>query len=242
MSMEVTEDKLLGGRVTLRQPAKGYRVAVDPLLLAAFTGAKAGDKVLELGCGTGAALLCLNARVAGLALSALERDADMLALARENAGLNSADISFYAGEVGGTHTLPFQTFDHVIFNPPFYDDHDASPYQTRNAAHRLDTDLGVWIETARKALKPQGTVSMVLAAHQLGAALAALVDKFGAIRVMPVRPQADKEAARVLISGVVGRKTKLSLLPDLVLHQADGAYTARAEDILRGGMPIENHP
>ena len=35
MERTVTEDALLGGRVRLLQPARGYRVAIDAVLLAA---------------------------------------------------------------------------------------------------------------------------------------------------------------------------------------------------------------
>ena len=59
-----TEDWLLDGKVRLRQPAMGYRVAIDPILLAAAVPAVAGEVVLELGSGTGAAALCLHHRVA----------------------------------------------------------------------------------------------------------------------------------------------------------------------------------
>ena len=56
-------DLTLGGRVRLRQPAEGYRVAVDPVLLAAAVPAGPGSRVLDLGCGVGAAALCLLTRV-----------------------------------------------------------------------------------------------------------------------------------------------------------------------------------
>jgi tRNA1(Val) A37 N6-methylase TrmN6 len=65
---ETTEDFLLGGRVRLEQPAVGLRAAIDAVLLAAAIPARAPEAVLELGCGTGAALLCLAARLPGLAL------------------------------------------------------------------------------------------------------------------------------------------------------------------------------
>ena len=68
----LTEDAFLGGRLRLLQPAKGYRAGVDPVLLAASVPAKAGQRVLELGCGVGAALLCLGRRVPGLSLTGVE--------------------------------------------------------------------------------------------------------------------------------------------------------------------------
>ena len=69
---ELTRDAFLDGRLHLWQPRRGYRAATDPVLLAAFTPAKSGERVLELGCGAGAAALCLAVRVPGLDLHGLE--------------------------------------------------------------------------------------------------------------------------------------------------------------------------
>jgi hypothetical protein len=85
---ETTQDAFLGGRVQLLQPRKGYRAGLDPVLLAASVPAQAGDTVLELGCGVGAALFCLAARVPGLTLTGVELQADYADLARQNADLN----------------------------------------------------------------------------------------------------------------------------------------------------------
>ena len=63
---ELTDDRLLGGRLRFQQPARGYRVAIDPVLLAAAVAATDGDKVLDAGAGTAAAALCLASRVRDL--------------------------------------------------------------------------------------------------------------------------------------------------------------------------------
>ena len=55
MEMVPTENGLLGGRVRLLQPARGYRVAVDAVLLAAAVDARSGQHILDLGAGVGAA-------------------------------------------------------------------------------------------------------------------------------------------------------------------------------------------
>ena len=54
---DVTEDAFLGGKLHLKQPRRGYRAGVDPVLLAAAVPAQAGQSVLDLGCGVGAAAL-----------------------------------------------------------------------------------------------------------------------------------------------------------------------------------------
>src|SRR5262245_23026840 len=85
----VTEDRLLDGRVRLRQPARGYRAGLDAALLAAACDADPGARVLDAGCGPGAALLAAAARRSGARFLGLEREASVAALARENAALNA---------------------------------------------------------------------------------------------------------------------------------------------------------
>ena len=78
---DTREDRLLGGRVRLIQPLQGYRAATDPVLLAAAVPAGPGERVLDLGCGAGAAVFCLAARVPGLELHGLEIQPTYLGLA-----------------------------------------------------------------------------------------------------------------------------------------------------------------
>ena len=84
----VTEDRLLDGRIVLRQPVRGYRAAIDPVLLAAAVPAKAGESTLDLGTGTGAAALCLIARVPGVTVTGIEISSAIAAIAAQNAALN----------------------------------------------------------------------------------------------------------------------------------------------------------
>ena len=83
-----TADRLLGGRVVLAQPRQGYRAAIDPVLLAAATPAAAGERVLDLGCGAGAASLCLAARVPAVVVIGLELQPELASLAEQNAAAN----------------------------------------------------------------------------------------------------------------------------------------------------------
>src|SRR5580692_6263722 len=83
-----TDDLVLGGRLTLRQPARGHRFGHDAILLAAATPASAGDVAVDLGAGVGAAGLALARRVAGVAVRLVEIEAALAALAAENATRN----------------------------------------------------------------------------------------------------------------------------------------------------------
>ena len=72
---------LLGGRLTLRQPPGGERVAIDAPLLAACVDARPGQRVLDVGCGSGAVALCLAHRLPGVAVAGIDRDPVLVALA-----------------------------------------------------------------------------------------------------------------------------------------------------------------
>src|SRR3974390_86360 len=81
----LTDDAVLGGRLRLLQPRSGHRFGHDAILLAAAVSAKAGECAVDLGSGVGTAGLALAARIPGLAVSLVEIDPALTALANENA-------------------------------------------------------------------------------------------------------------------------------------------------------------
>src|SRR5512144_1474036 len=85
---DTTEALVLDGRVRLRQPARGYRAGLDAALLAAACDAAPGARVLEAGCGAGAALLAAAVRRPQAHFTGVERAPAALALAWENIALN----------------------------------------------------------------------------------------------------------------------------------------------------------
>jgi tRNA1(Val) A37 N6-methylase TrmN6 len=85
---DTTENAVLGGRLRLRQPRRGHRVGHDAILLAAATGARPGDHLVDLGAGVGAAGLAVAARVPGTRMTLVERDPVLAALAAGNAERN----------------------------------------------------------------------------------------------------------------------------------------------------------
>src|SRR5437868_13035431 len=98
---DTTEDRVLDGRVRLRQPARGYRAGLDAALLAAACDAGAGARVVEAGCGAGAALLAAAVRRPGARLLGIEREPQAARLARENAALNGLEgrVEIVEGDV-----------------------------------------------------------------------------------------------------------------------------------------------
>ena len=97
---DLTRYAFLGGQLQVWQPRQGYRAGVDPVLLAASVPARAGDTVLELGCGAGVASLCLGRRIDGLHLTGLELQPAYADLARRNAAENRIGLQVMPGGNG----------------------------------------------------------------------------------------------------------------------------------------------
>lgn len=240
---DLTDDTLLDGRVRLRQPRRGYRAAVDPVLLAAFVPVAPGARVLDLGCGAGAAALCLAARVPGLDLHGLELQPAYAALARANAAANATALTVHEGDVRRPPpALRAVSFDAVLANPPFHDPASAAaPDPGRDTALREgEAGIGDWIDAGLRRLAPGGALAVVHRADRLGALLAALDGRAGAVDLLPVAPRAGAAATRVLLRARKGSGAPLRLWPPLTLHQGsppDGAaapYSEAAQAVLRG--------
>jgi len=240
---ETVENRLLGGRVRLRQPASGYRAGMDAALLAAAVPAAPGQRVIEAGCGAGAVLMQIAARRPAAALTGLERDPGMAALARENAVLNEADAMVVTGDVAaGFRALEREPFDWAVSNPPFFDDPGAlrAPSPGKQGAWMADDGLKAWTGFLLKAVREGGRIVVIHRADRLADLLALLGDKAGSFAVRPVHPYADEPAKRVLVQAVKTGRAPLRLLPPLVLHDRSGTkHTAAAEAILRGEAGLE---
>jgi tRNA1(Val) A37 N6-methylase TrmN6 len=237
----LTLDAFLDGRLRLWQPRRGYRAAVDPVLLAAFVAAAPGERVLDLGCGAGAAVLCLGTRVPGLDLHGLEVQPDYAALARRNAAENGIALSVHDGDLRRPPAaLRHADFDHVMSNPPY---HGAAAFPAadagRDRAHREETPLADWIDAALRRLRPGGQLALVQHPDRLTDMLAAMHGRVGEVEVLPVAGRVDRPAVRVLLRARKGRHAGLRLWPPLILHQgsahsvAGASYSEAAGAVLR---------
>lgn len=220
------------------QPRVGYRAATDPVFLAAACPAKAGESVLELGCGVGVAALCLIARVPWVDVIGVERQASYADLARRN-GLQVVEADL----VALPKDLRQQSFDHVIANPPYYGRGTKSDDAGRDAALREETPLADWCAVARARLKPGGRLTMIHMAERLPDLLAAL-GGFGSVVVLPLAPRVGRSAGRVVVRARKGARGAFTLLAPVLIHDSaqhrvDGDdYSATAKAVLRDGAPL----
>ncbi|MEJ0023049.1 MAG: methyltransferase [Alphaproteobacteria bacterium] len=232
--MELTEDAVLGGKVRLRQPAKGYRVGVDPILLAAAVEAEPGQTLMEAGCGAGAAMLAVANQLPEIRIVGVERDSQMAALARENVTLNG--LAGRVEIVEGDALAAGASFDGVFTNPPFDQEEGAQePLPARRAAYLSEATIDEWIKALANRLTGGAMLTLIQRAHHLPAILGALEGRLGGVEVLPLRPGAALPAKRVLVRARKGGRAPLKLLKGLDLHDANGAkFTPDVEAILRG--------
>jgi tRNA1(Val) A37 N6-methylase TrmN6 len=240
-----TEDRLLGGRVLLRQPASGYRVAIDPIFLAASVPAEPHHSVLDVGCGVGAAMLCLAARVPHLRIVGLEMRRELVRLAGDNAILNSMEsrVSAMIGDLlRAPPRLSPGAFDHVMANPPHLEPSRSSAAlvpQKAEATVEGEAGLAAWVRFALAMVRPKGSLTFIHRADRIDALLAEIAGRAGEVVVYPLWPGQGKPAIRILVRARKQIAAPARLAPGLVLHEPDGRLTAAAEGVLREGRALE---
>jgi tRNA1(Val) A37 N6-methylase TrmN6 len=247
---EVTEDAFLGGQLTIGQPKCGPRAGLDAVFLAAACPAKAGDKVLEAGAGSGIVSLAVARRVLGVGVMGVEIDPSLAALARRNAeanGLSSAarfiegDVTWPSSSFDALGAAP-SSFEHVLANPPFLMPGEArlpANAMLRRAHAATASELEGWVRFASAFARPRGTVTFIHRADALPRLLPLMERRFGRLILFPLFPRVGEPASRIIIQGIKGSRASFILHQGLVLHRADGGFTPAADAILRGGGQLE---
>lgn len=239
---ETTEDTLLGGRVRLRQPAKGYRVAIDPVFLAAAISARPGDRIVELGAGVGAASLCLAKRVPDATVVGIELVESVVELARANVRDNALHEHVEMRCADLRDPLSDRSFTHAMANPPFLEATRArrSPNALKDVAHvEGEADLRAWVDAAFRAVESGGTVTFVHRPDRLSELTGLFSARGGSVVVFPLWAKAGGDATRILVRGVKGSRAPARLAAGLVLHDAGGGYSVAAEAVLRHGQGLQ---
>lgn len=230
-------DAFLGGRLHLHQT--GYKATNDAVFVAAAVPARTGQRILDVGSGTGAVSLCLAARIPGVVLTGVDIDSDMVVCAQENAEINHIPAQWIRGSVQNAGLLKGEQFDHIVTNPPYFSN---SPLRQKYAqtAH-TDVPLSTWLDFCLKRLRPRGTLTLIHRTECIPEILDCLQDRLGRLTVFPLWPKQGEPAKRCLVQGVLGSKQPFMLSAGLVMHDSHG-FTAEAERIMREGAFLPLRP
>ena len=256
-AQETTVDVFLGGRLEIEQPARGYRAGIDAVLLAATVPVlpsvlpPAGGRasLLDVGAGVGTVGLAAAVCCPGLDVTLVERAPELAALACRNVGRNGleARVRVVEADIGGSagalqvHGLAAGRFDYVVANPPYHDAGrgTAAPDPLKAGSHAMaEADLDTWLRFMTRMAKPSGRLTIVHKAEALGALLAAMSGRCGALTVLPIHPRVGEAAHRILVAGIKGSRAPSVLLPALVLHGEGNGFRPEVDRVFREGARL----
>jgi tRNA1(Val) A37 N6-methylase TrmN6 len=247
---ETATDAFLNKKLQLRQLRSGHRAGTDAVLLAAAAPGDFAETAIDVGAGAGAAGLMLAATHPSARVGLVEIDATLAALARDNCTANKlADrVAVHESDVlspGSRRAAGLfdATAALVLTNPPFLDPGRArvSPDQGKRRAHAMPSSgpgaIRGWIAASLALAAPGGSLVLIHRVDSLEGILAALDGRAGAVTILPVHPRATAPAVRILVRARKGSHGPLSIVPPLVLHDADG-FTPVAAAIHNGEASI----
>lgn len=239
-SHERIDDLQCKGRRLIQDPAR-FCFGIDAVLLAGFASVRKGEKMLDLGTGTGIIPILLEAKTEGAAFYGLELQQESAEMAERSVRLNSVagKITIITGDIKSSGQL-FQRsyFDVVTSNPPYINCGGGLLNEDMPRAisrHELRCTLYDVCHAAGQLLRPAGRFYMVHRPQRL-------VDILYTLRqcnlepktLRFVQPKADKPPNLVLIESVRGGGPQLNVLPPLIIYDSNGGYTPETLEIYYG--------
>jgi tRNA1Val (adenine37-N6)-methyltransferase len=225
----------------------GYRIIQDPdrfcfgmdaVLLSGFASAKKGDKVLDMGTGTGIIPILMEAKTEAEHLTGLEIQPESADMALRSVKLNGLEdkISIVTGDIKEAKNLfPKASFQVITSNPPYMIGQHGlvNPHSEKAIArHEVLCTLEDVIENAAALLVPGGHFYMVHRPFRLAEIMTTLVKyRLEPKRMQLVYPYIDKEPNMVLIEAARGGKSRLQVEKPLIVYEKPGVYTSEIYDV-----------
>ena len=226
---------------------KGYRIiqdtkqfcfGMDAVLLSAFVKVKPKQRVLDLGTGTGVIPILLEAKTPGEHFTGLEIQPDSADMARRSVALNGLTdkIDIVTGDIkDASKIFGASSFDVITTNPPYMigshgikNDRDAKTI----ARHEVLCSLDDILRESAKMLKQGGHFYMVHRPFRLAEIFSKMVEyRIEPKRMCLVYPYVDKEPNMVLIEGLHGGKSRLTVEKPLIVYKEPGVYTEEIYEI-----------
>jgi len=229
---DVTEDFILNGKLKLKQPKHGYRIAIDPVILAHVVEVYPGQSVLDVGCGVGTVSLILKKRNPSQYVDAIDIDPFVCRLCEENARDNDLSITVHNQSV--ETALLKKRFDCIVTNPPFYDPKNFRISQTKTLANFETVPLDVWINFCIRHLKHGGRFYIIHIPERLSDILDCIKMQLGKIEITPIYAYKNQKAKKIIVEAKKGSNEQLKFLPPKIIHNDRGEFSPDMANILNG--------
>ena len=225
-------DDLQRNGLKIIQKTDGFCFGMDAVLLSGFAHVKRGEKVLDMGTGTGIIPLLLSAKTQGEHFTALEIQKEIAEMAARSVAMNHLEdkIEIVNGDIKeASRIFGGASFDVVTTNPPYMNDAHGLKNPTEVKAisrHEVLCTLDDVVREGAKVLKSGGRMYMVHRPHHLIEIITAMKQyKLEPKRMCMVHPFKDKEANMVLIEAVKGGGSWLKMEAPIIVYKEPGVYT-----------------
>lgn len=234
---ERLDDLQRGGYRIIQDPQK-FCFGMDAVLLTGFARARASDRLLDLGTGTGVILLLMEAKYACAYLAGLEIQADSADMAARSVSLNglSHKIDIVTGDIKeADQFFPSASFDCITCNPPYM----IGQHGIRNpqkpkaiARHEILCTFEDVAGQAARLLKPGGRLFLVHRPFRLAEILVTLSRyRLEPKRMRLVYPYADREPNMVLLEAVRDGKPRMTVESPLIVYTEPGVCSQEIREI-----------
>ena len=225
------------GYFIIQDPAR-FCFGMDAVLLSGFAQARQGERVLDLGTGTVIIPILMEAKTKASDFFALEIQEESADMARRSVQYNHLEdkIRIITGDMkDASKIFGASSFDIVTTNPPYMiGQHGISSASDAKAIarHEILCDLDDILRESAKVLRPNGRFYMVHRPFRLAEIFAKMVEyKIEPKRMKLVYPYVDKEPNMVLIEGLRGGRSRLTVEKPLIVYKEQGVYTDEIYDI-----------
>jgi tRNA1Val (adenine37-N6)-methyltransferase len=231
-------DELHRNNYKIIQNTKKFCFGMDAVLLSGFAKVLPGEKVLDLGTGTGIIPILLEAKTKGKHFTGLEIQEESADMARRSVAMNKLEdkIDVVVGDIKEASAIfGLASFDVVTSNPPYMNHNHGivNPHEAKAIArHELLCSLEDVIREASRSLKPNGRLYLVHRPFRLVEIISTLTAyKLEPKRIKFVHPYIDKEPNMVLIECIKGAKSMIKIEAPLIVYKEPKVYTDEIYDI-----------